>query len=369
MKNKLQKIGLIAVLAISQIQSVSADAWTKRRNDCWGIFSWRYVAESEVRNTYNWKVLDRQKGAKCSGTAQAYTRVGPSGGSPRAEAQAWRAHNRNDVWVYTNWHGYTPGYDPNILFQNNLLNSESDYGKAIVKIENDIDFITDDGSSNNVSNTFFNGYILLENHGNSDFYATYEIDIWEPLGHDDDVITEEKTIWKSTLLFTQNGVTGTGIFEDKSSFNIISTDSGTLLTFNIDSFNIDLPAGKLLEIFTRGHSGFNSNSGSFLNSIATGQVQEYEKSLLNKYHLNSFDVYPVPSDGDLKIEFSTNNNETVSIEIYDYTGKKIKTLFNKTTVKDSKNEIELNNREIPNGKYQVLVRVGNQKFVRPILIK
>lgn len=371
------QILIIALIAIIQSSEAFGDATTDRKKNC--LRTWNNKAEARIRNSYTWDKLQNQENRKCGGTAQAYVRQGPVGGSPRSEAQAWRAHNRNDVWAFTNWHAFTPGDDPYILFQNNLLNSNTDFGKGEVNLQNDIDFVSESGSNNDISSNYLTGYMLIENHGLSDFYATYEITVWLPSTEDDELITDDKTIWRSTIKLTKNGVIGTGIFENENSYNITQTDYSTLITFNFESIHIDLPEGDLpYTISTKGHVGHNSNgSESFLskrdinNAYLSNNAQQLENKedvLLENFNLSKFDVYPIPSESDIKVEFSTTINETVIIDIYDYSGSKIKTIYNGEAKKETLNTIEISKSEIPAGKYQLLVRIGEKKFIRPILI-
>lgn len=52
--------------------------------------------------------------------------------------------------------------------------------------------MSESGSNNDISSNYLTGYMLIENHGLSDFYATYEITVWLPSTEDDELITDVK---------------------------------------------------------------------------------------------------------------------------------------------------------------------------------
>ena len=87
----------------------------------------------------------------------------------------------------------------------------------------------------------------------------------------------------------------------------------------------------------------------------------------NKEKLNSIKVYPIPSDGEIFIEFLIKGKSSMAtINIYDLTGvlaykKTINVVSNKM-----KEKLYLNN--LHTGVYVLVVEVGAEKFSRKIII-
>lgn len=89
---------------------------------------------------------------------------------------------------------------------------------------------------------------------------------------------------------------------------------------------------------------------------------------INRYELNNFSVnlYPVPFDNKLNIDFSLDIDSEVSIELIDITGKNIEKLMSKKLSKGSYNNIyQLEN--IINGIYLVKMQVGNSVLLKKII--
>jgi hypothetical protein len=372
MKKIVQQFMICQCLALILITNAHADGGTRRHNRC-GTKG-NNEAFVHVRQTSNGSILRPKNDRRCGGTAYAGTGVlQNANGRPRlATADAWRAHNRNELKVFTDWSGLTPGYDPYSLFLNKLQNEDMDYGRGVVNLNSDIDFISTDENhvNNNINASSLTGYMLIENHGISDFYTTYEINVWKPENLNDSIITASKIVWRSTIKLTSNGVVGTGIFESQDSYNLNYTDSGIVLTFNFQPLTIQLEEGNILfAIDTKAHVGYNSEgSDEFLQSYNVEQLTNIENNLIQKFGLNNFDIYPVPTTSDLTIDFTTLNKEKVLIEIYDHNGKRVKTLFNDNTYQGIQNQIKLDKEDLPSGRYQLLVDIGDKKFVRGILI-
>jgi cytochrome c5 len=79
-------------------------------------------------------------------------------------------------------------------------------------------------------------------------------------------------------------------------------------------------------------------------------------------------IYPNPVFDLAKLKFSLKNAESIAIEIYDYTGKKISTLF-KGYVNSHENEIEWNTQSLRSGTYIVVFKTSKRTFSLLVRVK
>lgn len=96
------------------------------------------------------------------------------------------------------------------------------------------------------------------------------------------------------------------------------------------------------------------------------------KSIKSKSHQNLIvKIFPNPFELKLNIQFKVENNERVTIMIYDYNGKLIKTLLNrKISIGDyqlSWDGTDKNGNKIPKGNYLLRLIVGKRIISRPIV--
>ena len=351
--------------------------WKNRRKNTRICASWRWYARSTVKYICVAKDDETQVNRRCNGTAQAYSRVGALGGS-RAEAQAWTSSSSSTGWAFTNVPCLLPGYDPNSLFQQNLLNAD-DYNNSFGSqyINTDMDFLYANDNENyayTVNASSISGYMLLKNTASTDYYSVYDMIISKESIHTnegDDEINPLDIVWRSTITLTRDGVIGTGIFESNENYSIHETDSGKVLLFHLAQ-NLQVELNKNLSegyiITTRGHIGYNSNNNQWVAATTKGLMNQLEQNLLTENHLKELTIYPNPSTKELNIELITLTDERVEIEIYDSRGQLVNKVFSGDTKKEEKVTITSDLlKDSPKGIYQMKYKIGDKSFVRQVI--
>lgn len=358
----------VAFALVFTFSQSNADTYTIKRKNCWGFLSWRYKAGAQVRSAFQSNPLCRQEQGKCSGEASAYCNETQYGKTAIAQARSSSSVNYQYTWS-NGWFLYA-GYPNNALFSSRLLEDEPD-GSSSAEISSNLDFASE--SSNNLSATSFTGNLSILNINGADFSASYEIIAWAPVDENDETITDSKTVWKSSITLTAEGVSGTGIFADPSTYTMSQTaDGGLRVTFNFpNGIQVALPDGQNLELYTRAHSGQREQPNQLSAPVRSEQeYQQQQQQLLESFNLETFEVYPVPSNTETQIDLVTKSDEHVTIEVYDFTGKKVKMLCDKDVKGNVKEVIELKtDASLQRGRYQILVRIGNRSFSRPILVE
>lgn len=359
------------------ISEFSFADWRTDSRNTWICSWWRWKATSTVSYICNNASAEQQNGRRCSGEAQAYSRVGPLGGS-RAEAQAWRSSSRNQGWAFTNVTCLLPGYDPNALFQKNLLTT-NDVQESFAKhdISNNLEFAFPNENENysytvNASN--LSGYMLLSNTSSTDYYSVYDIIIWKdnvPEAVENSDINPEDIEWRSTITFTKDSVIGTGIFGNDENYSIHETDSGRLLLFNLQEnleINLTNYGNTKYRLTTRGHVGHNPNNNTWFTATTQSLMTKLEQDNLHQNNLKELKIYPNPTTNELNFEVTTISDEKLEIEIYNSNGQLVNKIFNGTTKGEKKklitSDILINS---PVGIYQIKYRVGNKTFFRQII--
>lgn len=78
--------------------------------------------------------------------------------------------------------------------------------------------------------------------------------------------------------------------------------------------------------------------------------------------LNTFNLYPNPSDGNVVINSQINGINNVTISLFDLQGKEIQTFEN------SSFPFEMNLNELPNGSYLIKFQTGNQSVTKKLFL-
>ena len=373
-KTTLKVIIMLCMISISEFSFADWRTDSKNTRICVG---WRWWARSKVSYICVDKSDEQQTSRKCSGTAQAYSRVGAPGGS-RAEAQGWSSSSRSQGWAFTNVPCLLPGYDPNALFQKNLLNTtDTEESFAKQDISNNMEFTFPNENENysyTVSGSSLSGYMLLSNTSSTDYYSVYDIIIWkdnvdEGVEYSD--INPEDIEWRSTITLTKDGVIGTGIFETDQYYSIHETDSGRLLIFNLDEnleVNLTNNGDTKYRLTTRGHVGYNPNNNTWVTATTQSLMRKLEQENLSQNNLKELNTYPNPTTKELNFEVTTISDEKLEIEIYNSNGQLIDKIYKGTTENGKKkvitSDVLIN---APVGIYQIKYRVGNKTFFRQII--
>jgi hypothetical protein len=80
------------------------------------------------------------------------------------------------------------------------------------------------------------------------------------------------------------------------------------------------------------------------------------------FSLNTFNLYPNPSDGNVIINSQINGIKNVTISLFDLQGKEIQTFEN------SSFPFEMNLNELPNGSYLIKFQTGNQSVTKKLFL-
>lgn len=88
------------------------------------------------------------------------------------------------------------------------------------------------------------------------------------------------------------------------------------------------------------------------------------EDLLKAY---SLDVYPNPFKEEFEVEFSLENEEIISIGIYDVTGRKVKDLYS-GLLKSGLHNLDIDASDIAKGSYFIELKLNDSSF-RKIIIK
>jgi hypothetical protein len=79
------------------------------------------------------------------------------------------------------------------------------------------------------------------------------------------------------------------------------------------------------------------------------------------------EAIPNPASGDAKIQFSVDESSNITIELFDMSGKAVKSLYN-SQVSAGTQEITINVNNVPSGSYNVVLKTGNRTAVRTIQV-
>lgn len=92
---------------------------------------------------------------------------------------------------------------------------------------------------------------------------------------------------------------------------------------------------------------------------------------LTKQHANSeIKVFPNPAHNHITISYASLSENTVSISLYDYTGKLVKT-FDNEQVQKNNNEvtIDVSNLKLSGGIYFIKTNANNKTHTQKIVIE
>ncbi len=98
-------------------------------------------------------------------------------------------------------------------------------------------------------------------------------------------------------------------------------------------------------------------------SIANDAVQSTSAAVRN-----SLDTYPNPTSGPVTIEFTTNVEQRVSLEIIDLSGRMIETLFNQNANADQVYRLDFNTAQLPNGIYLTKMTTDTDVIVKKVMV-
>ncbi|MCH8904474.1 MAG: T9SS type A sorting domain-containing protein [Bacteroidetes bacterium] len=208
------------------------------------------------------------------------------------------------------------------------------------------------------------------------FFAGMGITIWEPLdsarvGYDDTVINSFNTKYTATAVIIHDSLRVTGCFS-LTDFTIDTTAGFTA--------GFDIYTGTDTPIIDEGVDSFYTakldDVTYTLNFLPTDSVHNLEVTLtgdasysdtipgmlLNKMSPNSvdpanilFNIYPNPVSQICNISFMSLSDQKASIVLYDFTGKKIFTIFNNRVEKNQQNHIKFDVSDLTSGIYFVKV--------------
>ncbi|WP_020528102.1 M56 family metallopeptidase [Flexithrix dorotheae] len=169
--------------------------------------------------------------------------------------------------------------------------------------------------------------------------------------------------------------------KDSNSVKIKSSDSMDDVTIFIDGFEssqksleaLDPTSIATIEVIKGEKAvekfGEVSKKGVILvkTKKGTGPVVE-KQSLVTKSALaQSVIAYPNPTEGEMNISFELKENEKVSIEIFDLSGKKVETLLNKSMAA-GKHQVTWDSKDLPSGSYLLNISTKNEKIERKVLL-
>lgn len=135
------------------------------------------------------------------------------------------------------------------------------------------------------------------------------------------------------------------------------------------SILVDIPGFPQLETHNININNDTSNINYVVDttSASLGIYIEHQTSI-SKYELKDFSVnlYPVPFDNKLNIDFTLDSNSDVNIELVDISGKEIESLMSKNLSKGNySNSYQLEN--LTYGVYFIKMKVGDTVFLKKIL--
>jgi hypothetical protein len=116
---------------------------------------------------------------------------------------------------------------------------------------------------------------------------------------------------------------------------------------------------------TTGSSISESYQAAYNNLVNTPAKLNKEKTVTDKL----FEVYPNPVDNVLTVKYEVSEKSDVMIELFDLTGKKVKSLINKE-MDSGLYSIELNvkDEEISKGTYLLKVKIDNKTRTKEIIV-
>jgi len=107
------------------------------------------------------------------------------------------------------------------------------------------------------------------------------------------------------------------------------------------------------------------NSGMFTN---TGLDKDAQLNIATDEEMNSFEVFPNPSENNLNVEFYLDDPGVVEIEMFEVTGTKISVLVNKN-FEPGPHSIKLDSKKYPNREYYLSFRVHDKKVTKLVIFQ
>lgn len=365
----MKKIIFLIIVLTSFIvnnEKIFADGFTvKNRNCIVGCVNPRYKAVSVIRRVSTHTQVEYQRDCKCSGQADAYTHRGYKPEGPYA--MCYEHRNSSRAWHEIDQIGniYYPGFNVYKDFNRTIFPADSTDGEATMNIISYNRF-ADEENSNDVVIDSIVGYMRLRNANGSELYTRYEFAIWAKENSEDTLRTEGKTLWKSTLTFTDEKVYGTGLFYNDNYYSVKETDSGKVLLIHLtEEIGIDINEADdvTIEEWVDVQSDYNEESARYINPKESDEIYN---NLLNEYSLNSFNIFPNPTNGNFRVELSLKENKNINIQLVDISGKFISTIINQEIASNNTEHIDFNINDLPSGYYNLIINVGSKHFVRLI---
>jgi len=85
------------------------------------------------------------------------------------------------------------------------------------------------------------------------------------------------------------------------------------------------------------------------------------------YNNNDVSIFPNPILDNANIEFTIKSNSDVSIETYDFTGKKIQTVLSQQ-LPEGANNVNLNTNDLTSGIYFIRIKIGNSNILNKKIV-
>ncbi len=358
---KLRSIKVIAILLIAIMGlSINAEAgWTtQQRNKCrW--YSKRFKALSRISIG---APICLKSGGDCGYVS---TKCDKNCGYQEAKA-GWSGLS---AYGYITQNICARGEVISAL-QSTLLNEYSNNDgdnkieESIVNLKN----IKFDNRNHKVYLSEFSGKIELNR--NSGYKSNVELLVWNPSDDDinekdDETIDKDEILWSLTIEINEDEVLINGKKVDNS--NLIKTEINSetiLVEFNNLGFSIDIDETLDMENITVVLQGDGAPNDT---KNIEKAIKKTENNILNE-HIK-FDCYPNPANNKVNVNFSAfnvDNSDEIRIEIYDYTGKKIRALYNGNIVNGAINK-NFDITELNKGIYFITFATSNETYLKKLI--